>query len=375
MRTLFSFKWIALTLIVAGLIFGIARALIERSNQQEQAQAAAAKLQEPRIYNLATTDVVGAFAGTLTTSVAINGTVQALNAATLRSNAAGTVEKIWVREGQFVKAGQALVQLDAQDARDRSVQATQQTEVALAQLNLAQRQRNNNQALVDKGFISATALATSDANYDAARANLEAARAAQAIAQRALEDSTVRAPFAGQVTQRHVKVGERVAVNTAVVDVVDNTQLELEVALPVAQASRAEVGQSATLQLESAQQEVRATVVRVNTAVHTNTRTVPVYLSLPTNSARVGEFATGRLTTGVIQGVLVPLDAVRNDQPTPYVQVVRDGVVQHISVRIVATGQYSGQTFAAVSGIAANELVLTAGAGLIAAQTAVSLAE
>lgn len=374
MRTLFSFKWIALALIVAGLIFGIARALVARSNQQAQAQVAAAKLQAPKVYSLAATDVVRASTGTLNTSVAINGTVQAVNAATLKSNVVGTVEKVWVREGQLVKAGQALVQLGTQDARDRLAQATQQTKAALAQLSLAQRQRDNNQALVDKGFISATALASSDANYDTARANLEAARAAQAIAQRALDDSTLRAPFAGQVTQRHVKVGERVAVNVPVVDLVDSAQLELEVALPIAQANSVGVGQTATLQLESTPQTLGATVVRVNAAVQASTRSVSVFLSLPTNSARVGEFATGLLTTGTVQGVLVPLDTVRNDQPTPYVQVVRDGLVQHVAVRLEATGQSDGQAFAAISGIAAQELVLTAGAGLISAQTAVTLA-
>ena len=375
MRTLFSFKWIALALIVAGLSIGIARALVARSNQQEQAQVAAAKLQEPTVYSLAPTDVVRASAGTLNTSVAINGTVQAVQAATLKSNVVGAVEKVWVREGQLVQAGQALVQLDTQDARDRAAQAAQQTKAALAQLNLAQRQRDNNQALVDQGFISATALATSDANYDAARANLEAARAAQAIAQRALGDSTISAPFTGQVTQRHVKVGERVAVNAPVVDIVDSSQLELEVALPIAQASGVSVGQTATLQLESTPQTISATVVRINATVQASTRSVAVYLRLPTNSARVGEFATGLLTTGAVQGVLVPLEAVRNDQPTPYVQVVRNGVVQHINVRLEATGQLNGQAFAAVRGIAAQEVVLTAGAGLIGAQTAVSLAE
>ena len=158
MRTFLSFKWVVIALIAAMLVFGVARALLARSEQQAQAQIAAAKLQEPTVFKLSAGDVMTAENGTLDTTVTVNGTVQALNSATLKSNMAGTVEAVWVREGQVVQAGQALVQLDTNDARARVTQAQQQTKAAKAQLALAERQRNNNQTLVDKGFISSTAL-------------------------------------------------------------------------------------------------------------------------------------------------------------------------------------------------------------------------
>ena len=374
MRQFLSLKWIFLILIAVALGVGISRALVARSNQQAQAQVAAASMQTPTAYSLERSDVVTAQAGTLETSVDITGTVQALNAATLKSNVVGTVETVWVREGQSVNAGQALVQLDTNDARARARQAEQQVNAAQAQLALAQRQLDNNKALVDKGFISATALISSDTNLAAARANLDGARAGLNIAQRALDDTTLRAPFAGQVTQRYVKVGERVAVNAPVVDVMDVSQLELEVALPIAQASSLRVGQTASLNLESSTTAVQAQVVRVNAAVQPSTRSVLAYLSLPANSARVGEFASGLLTTGQVTGVLVPLEAVRIDQPTPYVQVVREGLVQHVNVVVQATGQAMGQRYAAVDGIVSGDTVLAASTGRIAANTAVQLA-
>lgn len=375
MRTFLSFKWVVIALIAAMLVFGVTRALLARSEQQAQAQIAAAKLQEPTVFKLSAGDVMTAENGTLDTTVTINGTVQALNSATLKSNMAGTVEAVWVREGQVVQAGQALVQLDTNDARARATQAQQQTKAAKAQLALAERQRNNNQTLVDKGFISSTALASSDTNFATALANLDAAIAAQGIAQRALDDTTVRAPFAGQVTQRYVKVGERLTVNAPVMDVVDVAQLEIEIALTIAQANHVRLGQVAHLHLESSTHVVNAAVTRINAAVQASTRSVLAYLSLPPHSARVGEFATGLLTTGQATGVLVPRDAILNDQPVPYVQAVSNGLVKHIDVALLAMGRVNGQDYAVVTNVLAGDTLLSARAGMIAAQTAVHIAQ
>src|SRR5256885_16709280 len=67
---------------------------------------------------------------------------------------------------------------DATEVEARWRQTRQQADAAQAQLQLSQRQHDNNQALVTQGFISTTALATSQSNLDAARANLAAAQAA-----------------------------------------------------------------------------------------------------------------------------------------------------------------------------------------------------
>ena len=185
----------------------------------------------------------------------------------------------------------------------------------------------------------------------------------------------MRAPFAGQVTQRYVKVGERLTVNAPVMDVVDVAQLEIEIALTIAQANHVRLGQVAHLHLESSTHVVNAAVTRINAAVQASTRSVLAYLSLPPNSARVGEFATGLLTTGQATGVLVPRDAILNDQPVPYVQAVSNGLVKHIDVALLAMGRVNGQDYAVVTNVLAGDTLLSARAGMIAAQTAVHIAQ
>jgi len=373
MRMKFPLKWVVLLLIVLGLAWGITRALKARSTQQQAAAVAAEALKMPVTFALKSTDVLVAERLSINQVEPVSGTVRAVNAVTLRSTMSAVVTRIHALEGATVKAGQVLAQLDADDTRARLQQAQQQSNAAKAQVELAKRQRDNNRALVEKGFISSTALVSSDSNYATALANYEAALAAQQIAKRGLEDAALRAPFSGVVTQRHVKAGERVAVNAPVVDIVDVSQLEVEVLLPIAASSGLKTGQTATLSLESQPQPITAKVARINPSIDAGSRSVRIYLSIPTGKARVGEFATGELTVGSLEGTAVPLDSIRTDQPSPYVQVVRDQTIVHTTVQILATGRAGETRYAIVEPLPAGTTVLSPTAGLIANGTAVTL--
>ena len=373
MRMKFPLKWVVLLLIVLGLAWGITRALKARSTQQQAAAVAAEALKMPVTFALRSTDVLVAERLSINQVEPVSGTVRAVNAVTLRSTMSAVVTRIHALEGATVKAGQVLAQLDADDTRARLQQAQQQSNAAKAQVELAKRQRDNNRALVEKGFISSTALVSSDSNYATALANYEAALAAQQIAKRGLEDAALRAPFSGVVTQRHVKAGERVAVNAPVVDIVDVSQLEVEVLLPIAASSGLKTGQTATLSLESQAQPITAKVARINPSIDAGSRSVRIYLNIPTGKARVGEFATGELTVGTLQGTAVPLDSIRTDQPSPYVQVVSDQTIAHTTVQILATGRAGETRYAIVEPLPAGTTVLSPTAGLIANGTAVTL--
>lgn len=373
MRMKFPLKWVVLLLIVLGLAWGITRALKARSTQQQAAAVAAEALKMPVTFALKSTDVLVAERLSINQVEPVSGTVRAVNAVTLRSTMAAVVTRVNALEGATVKAGQVLAQLDADDTRARLQQAQQQSNAAKAQVELAKRQRDNNRALVEKGFISSTALVSSDSNYATALANYEAALAAQQIAKRGLEDAALRAPFSGVITQRHVKAGERVAVNAPVVDIVDVSQLEVEVLLPIAASSGLKTGQTATLNLESQPQPITAKVARINPSIDAGSRSVRIYLNIPTGKARVGEFATGELTVGTLEGTAVPLDSIRTDQPSPYVQVVRDQTIAHTTVQILATGRAGETRYAIVEPLPAGTTVLSPTAGLIANGTAVTL--
>jgi RND family efflux transporter MFP subunit len=277
----------------------------------------------------------------------------------VKARAAGELQGLAVREGDAVVAGQVLARVDATEYQARLRQAREQAEAARAQIDTAQRQFDNNKALVDQGFISRTALDTSLNTLAAARATHQAALAAADMARKSLDDTVLRAPIAGTVSQRLAQPGERVGVDTRVVEIVDLRRLEMEATLSAADSLQVRVGQPAQLQVEGAPQPVAARVARINPSAQAGSRSVLVYLALDEAAGlRQGLFAQGRIATGSVSALAVPLAAVRTDKPAPYVQLVENGVVVHRPVQPGLRGEAGGDTLVAVSGIAPGSAVI-----------------
>lgn len=364
--------WGALLLAVA---LGVARALNARKTQQAAATEAAQALRANAVLALAASDVLVAQHTEMATGVALSGPLKAVRSAVVKARVAGELKGLSVREGDRVAAGQPIARIDNTEGLARVRQASQQAEAALAQVAIAQRQRDNNQALVNQGFISRTALDTSLANLDAAQATHQAALATLDIAKKGLADTELRAPIGGLVASRLVQNGERVGLDARIVEIVDLSVLELEAALAPADALAVRVGQRAELMIEGATLRVPATVVRINPSAQAGSRSVLAYLQLEqADGLRQGLFAQGRLRTGSTQGVAVPLSAVRTDKPQPYLQLVREGKVVHQPVQVGARGQVAGEDWVAVEPLQAGERVLRVAVGALREGTAVTLA-
>lgn len=358
--------WTVAALTVAVLAWGVARALDKRQTQQATARAAAEALQQTPVYRMSERDVLTVRSLKLQRTAAVSGSIEALQTAAIKARVAGEVQGLTKREGDPVKAGEVVARIDDTEARARVRQAEQQAASALAQVTIARRNQTNNQALVTQGFISATALDTSSANLAAAEANHRAAVAALDIARKALADTTLRSPLTGQVSVRAVQNGERVGVDARVIEVVDLSAFEMEAALAPADAARVEVGQTARLSVEGLSEPVMATVTRINPSVQPGSRSVLVYLRLPAAPGlRQGLFASGGIVTGETEAPAVPADAVRNDQPQPYVQVLQDGAVRHVTLERTGGGLHEGVPMQAVPMLAPGARVLAATAGRV----------
>lgn len=378
-----------LLLVIAAalaLAFAVGRALIKRQHQQQAGQQAA--VAAPLPLRLQPAEVLTVQRRALPLGVQVSGVVEALQVASIKSYAAGTLQDLSVREGDSVQAGQVLARVDAADAGARLRQAQQEAEAARAQQAIQQRLHSNNEALVAQGFISQTALRTSQANLQAARAQYQSALAQVDVARKAVADTVLRSPIAGQVAQRLVNNGERVAVETKVLEIVDLRELQLQALLPPADALQVRVGQSARLRLDGSAQEFTARVVRVSPRADAATRSVAVYLQLqppaasgPAPVLRPGMFLQGQINLegGASPAPLVlPLDAVLTDKPQPYVQLVRttDGqlTIAHRPVSVGARTLIDGQAWAAIEGVDEGNRVVAAGAGALREGTRVEIA-
>jgi RND family efflux transporter MFP subunit len=266
-----------LVLALAGLIaVGLQKGWIgKRATPTEMA-----KSNGPVSIELSETDIAVAQTMTITQGVPVTGTLKAVRTAMVKARVAGELVMLEVREGDAVKMGQIVARVDNTEYLARQRQAQQQAEAARAQVDVAQRQFDNNNALVNQGFISKTALDTSMANLNGAKASYQAALSALDVSTKALDDSVLKAPLNGFVSQRFVQPGERVAPEARIIEIVDLSQLELEATLTSAEAMNVKVGQIAKLNVEGTSQEVSAKVLRINPSTQTGSRSVVVYLGL-----------------------------------------------------------------------------------------------
>ena len=354
-------KWL-LVLVVLGAIAGTAWRVVSDRKAKQQALTTTAK--EVVEVELVASDVVKAQVLDITQGLSVSGTLKAVNSAVVKARVAGELQGLTVREGDFVKAGQVIARIDASELQARVRQAREQAESVKAQVDVVQRQYDNNKALVDQGFISKTALDTSLANLNAAQSNYKAALAGADVAKKSVDDTVLKAPISGQVSQRLAQSGERVGIDARIVEIVDLSRLELEASLSAADSTQIQVGQIAQLQIEGSPKAVAAKVVRINPTTQAGSRSVLAYLSIDSVlPLRQGLFAQGTLGTTRASMLAVPLSSVRTDKPAPYVQVIENKQIVYKSVELGARGSADGVDVVAVKGLNDSALVIRGNVG------------
>jgi RND family efflux transporter MFP subunit len=367
--------WMAAAIVVVLVGAGGWRAMTARQAQQKALSEAAMQRADAPL-QLAADEVLAVQKQSVSLGVPVSGSLRAVDSAMVKARVGGELQGLTVREGDSIKAGQEVARIDPTEARARLRQAQQQADAAKSQVDINQRQFANNRALVDQGFISATALVTSQASLDAAQSNYQAAVAAADLARKALEDTVLKSPISGLVAQRLAQPGERVSIDTRIIEVVDLSRLELEALLSPADSVAVRVGQKALLAIEGASVPVSATVVRINPSAQAASRTVPVYLRVDQTKAeaplRQGLFVQGTLDTGHADVLTVPLDAVRTDKPAPYLQTIKDGRIAYAQVKTGIRAAINGQTLVAVEGVPAGTPVIAGRIGQLREGTAVS---
>ena len=340
------------------------------ASQRNAAAPVATATPVTNVIELGAADVVAVTPMDMVVGLPVSGTLKASQMAMVKARVAGELMDLVVREGDKVQAGQVIARIDPTEFQARERQAKQQADAAMAQVDIAQKQFDNNQALVAQGFISQTALQNSTATLNGAKATHMAAMAALDVTRKALEDTTIRSPISGQIAQRLAQPGERVALDGRVVEVVNLAQLELEAALPAADASLVRPGMKALMKIEGLDDPVTAKVLRISPTAQAASRSVLVYLGIEGQEGlRQGLFTEGTLGTRSIQALAVPLSSVRTDKPQPYVQVVEADLVRHVTVqpgtRTEKTLNNITLTWVEVQGLSEGAQVLSASAGSV----------
>ncbi len=357
------------------------------------ASSAAASAAAPAApVELAASDVALAQLTPMVQSLAVSGSLKAVQSAFVKARVAAEIQSLTVREGDRVAAGQLIGRIDPTEYQLRLRQAEDQAASAKAQLDIAERTLANNQALVNQGFISQTALDTSVSSAAGARASLQAARAASDLARKAVRDSDIRAPIAGLVSQRLVQPGERVGLDARLVEIVDLSQVELEASVAPEDVPSLRVGQAARLSIDGLAEPLGARVVRINPSAVAGTRAVLAYLLVtPHPALRQGLFARGSIELQKREVLAIPASAVRNDQSQTYVLTLENGSATERPVvlgargdavfasgpnaAVAATASIAEPAVEVTSGLAPGAQVLRASVGSLRAGARLSLAK
>ena len=270
----------------------------------------------------------------------VSGTLQAVRQAVVKAKIAGDVEALTVREGEAVRAGQKLARIDSPDLAARLAERQGALESARAQLALAEKTRSMNLRLLADKFISQNAFDGTESTYDVARGNLKSAEAQVQVARNALADADVVAPLSGIVARRHVQTGEKVAVESPIVTIVDLTDLEVQALVPALDVPELVPGMPVELAVDGfGERRFAGRIDRINPSTEPGTRAIIVYVALPNPDAalRSGMFATGRIALAASAPLpTLPAIAVRSEAGQSYVWTIERG---RLAKRIVSTGR------------------------------------
>jgi len=307
---------------------------------------------------------------TLERQIPLTGTLRAVHQTLVRAKVAGELLSLSVREGDPVRAGQAIARIDPADFEARVREREAQARSAETQLDQARRTLDNNRQLLARGFISQNAFDNAQSGADVAVAARDAALAQLAQARKALADTTVVAPMAGIVAERFVQPGEKVSPDNRLVSIVDLARMEIEAPVPAADVGAVSIGQRVVLHVEGVDAPLVGQVVRIAPGTSAGTRSVPVYIGVENRDARIraGLFARGELRVGTLTGVVaVPEVAVREHGGRTFVYAIVD---DRVVARDVVTGLRSrdpqgGALVEIRSGLAAGERIVAVNLGTL----------
>lgn len=347
-------------------------------------------------------------------SVVASGRVQTPHRVDVGAQITGTVVAVPVAEGQTVRAGEVLVELDAAELRAAVQQA--QTAVAQAQAKLrqlhevqapvaeqnvrqaqttlehARAQQRRNEELFGKGFIGQATLDESrknvelaDAQLRAAQRQFESARAggsdvalaetalaqarANADAARArLSYATIAAPVAGTLIGRNVERGDVVQPGKVLMTLSPAGDTQLVVQIDEKNLALLAAGQHAIASADAyPRRRFDATLAYINPGVNAQTGAVEVKLDVPDPPPELKQDMTVSVDIEVARranAILAPSDAVRQaDAPSPWVLRVADGRAQRQPVQV---GLRSGGWTEVLDGLAPGDLVIPAGVADVA---------
>jgi RND family efflux transporter MFP subunit len=283
--------------------------------------------------------------------VSFTGLLRPRQTASLRFEVSGELKLRHVEPGQLVEAESLLLQLKDGDYRDALTEATSQLsetqailqrdqkllDLARENRRLAEREYARLEKLGKGSLASVSTLESSRQqlinlqaeearlafSLESNKARLERQRAASNRAQRNLDRTRLLAPFAGRVNRVMVEGGDYVSANTLVLELIDTSNLELQVAVNSDAVEALQLGQQ--LAVKVAEREVNGKLIALQYDPDTQTHTHPLRIQVGSDGLIPGQLGQVRLPLRARKAALaVPVAAMLREEGKHYVFLVKD---------------------------------------------------
>ena len=293
-------------------------------------------------------EIVAAKTGTVQDLVAAVGTLRANESVVIKPEIAGRIAKLGFSDGERIRAGRVMVQLDTSVPAAELEQVRAERALALAKYERAVE-------LAEKNFVSAQA-------RDEAGANLQVVDARLALARARLEKSSILAPFGGIVGLRNVAPGDFVKDGAELVTLEDTSSMKVDLRLPERVIGRLRRGQLLEISVEALPgRTFKASIDALDATVDANGRSILVRGRIPNTDEilRAGMFARAQVVLSERNdAVLAPEESIVPQGPDLFVWRVTEGKASKIKVK---AGVRRDAQVEILEGLAGGESIVIAG--------------
>ena len=275
------------------------------------------------------------------------GTAKANESIDVTAKISNIVKVVRFAEGQQVRLGDVLVELDGEQAR--------------ADLAIAEAALKESTSQYHRSRELYTTKVLSDAQIEQIEATFRSNEARVASARSRLTDTVIRAPFAGRVGLRRISVGSLVNPGAVITTLDDTSRIKLDFTIPETYVAAIRPGlEVRALSPAYPGESFDGQVASVDSRVDPSTRSVMVRALLPNASGKLkpGMFLTVHLRRSESDVLLIPEEALVPEQGDVYVYVIKD---DHATKRRVQIGQRRVGSVQVTDGLVAGEIVVTEG--------------
>jgi len=303
-----------------------------------------------------------------------DGTVEAVNQATVSAETKGRVAQIFFDIGDTVPAGSVILTLVPNEQREALNQAEAKLSEAQANFEAESKEYERMGALYKQNIVSKSDWEKVTARFNVMKAQVISAEASLKTAKEQLSYTEIRAPYGGVVSARHIELGEAVCPRKPLMSGFNPNLMRVYVDLPQKVANSIRKLKKARVISEEGVEIIPSKIVLYPVA-DPATSTVRARLELPESVASFypGEFVKVPFTVGDVKRLLIPLSCVVYRSEVSGVYVVKDKIP---SLRQIRLGNHFGNKIEVVAGLQEGELVsldpIAAGINLHHAQSGAS---